>query len=129
MISAGLRPPVRRKKWFLWLNILLAVYLLGGVAVYSFQDHILFHPEKTDQKERYNFAIPFKEVNVALDGTYNMNVIRFTVQDSLPKGVVLYFHGNKKNISWYAVNAPLFTKNGYEVWMPVIPATGKAPAL
>lgn len=126
MISAGSRPQARRKKWLLWLNILLAVYLLGGVAVYFFQDYILFHPEKTDPEKRYNFTAPFKEVNVAFDGTYNMNLIQFTVPGRLPKGVVLYFHGNKKNISWYAVNAPLFTKNGYEVWMPDYPGYGKS---
>ena len=126
MINAGPRPQTRRKKWLLWLNILLAIYLLGGVAVYFFQDHILFHPEKTDPKKPYNFAASFKEVNVALDGKYNMNVIQFTVPDSLSKGVVLYFHGNKKNISWYAANAPLFTKNGYEVWMPDYPGYGKS---
>ena len=124
MINTGLRP--RRKKWLLWLNILLAIYLLGGVAVYFFQDHILFHPEKTDRKTPYTFTAPFNEVNVALDGAYNMNIIQFTVPDSLAKGVVLYFHGNKKNVAWYAANAQLFTKNGYEVWMPDYPGYGKS---
>ena len=126
MTNTGPRPAVRRKKWLLWLNILLAIYLLGGVAVYFLQDYFLFHPEKTDPKKGYHLNVPFKEVDVSFDGAYNMNVIQFTVPDGMPKGVVLYFHGNKKNISWYASNAPLFTKNGYEVWMPDYPGYGKS---
>ena len=121
--------PVRKsgkRKWFRWLNILLAIYLLGGVAIFFFQDRILFHPEKKARNANYNFTIPFKEVNVALDGKDNLNIIQFIPPDSLPKGVVLYFHVNKKNISWYAANAPLFTKNGYEVWMPDYPGYGKS---
>jgi uncharacterized protein len=40
--------------------------------------------------------------------------------------VVLYFHGNKENISRYAKFATPFTKNGYEVWMEDYPGFGKS---
>jgi uncharacterized protein len=51
--------------------------------------------------------------------------VQFTC-DTPAKGVVLYFHGNRKNIGWYARYAPNFTKNGYEVWMLDYPGYGKS---
>ena len=49
-----------------------------------------------------------------------------TPRDSAAKGVVLYFHGNKKNIGWYAHYAAGFTHKGYEVWMLDYPGYGKS---
>jgi alpha-beta hydrolase superfamily lysophospholipase len=39
---------------------------------------------------------------------------------------VLYFHGNKKNISWYAKYSSYFTRNGYELIMIDYPGYGKS---
>lgn len=47
-------------------------------------------------------------------------------RDSAVKGVVLYFHGNKRNIGWYARHATDFTHRGYEVWMLDYPGFGKS---
>jgi alpha-beta hydrolase superfamily lysophospholipase len=52
-------------------------------------------------------------------------MIQFFPKDSIAKGVVLYFHGNMKNIYHYAASAGNFTKLGYEVWMPDYPGFGK----
>jgi pimeloyl-ACP methyl ester carboxylesterase len=40
--------------------------------------------------------------------------------------VVLYFHGNKENLSRYASIAPIVTANGYELWMIDYPGFGKS---
>ena len=53
-------------------------------------------------------------------------MIKFFPQDSVRRGVVLYFHGNKKNIGWYAKYAENFTRHGYEVWMIDYPGYGKS---
>ncbi|MFT3700731.1 MAG: alpha/beta fold hydrolase [Agriterribacter sp.] len=118
--------PYKRKRWLRWLNILLVIYLLCGVAVYFFQDRFLFHPEKMAANTAYNFPYPNKELNIPLDNNYSMNVVQFLTKDSTPKGVVLFFHGNRKNIDWYAAYAPFFTKNNYEVWVIDYPGFGKS---
>lgn len=99
--------------------------MIAGVAIFSFQDYILFHPEPFSSEKRYEFSIPSKEVNIEVDEGSNINVVQFPANDSIPKGVVLYFHGNKKNIGWYAAYVPNFTKNGYDVWMIDYPGFGK----
>lgn len=116
----------RRKKWLRWLNIALVIYLIGGIALYYLQDYILFHPEKLGQNSQYRFSTPSKEINVAADEESNINIVKFLNTDSITRGVVLYFHGNRKNISWYARYASNFTKLGYEVWMIDYPGFGKS---
>ena len=49
----------------------------------------------------------------------------FFPQDSIPKGVVLYFHGNRDNVNRYARYAVNFTRHGYEVWITDYPGYGK----
>lgn len=55
-----------------------------------------------------------------------MNLLKFLPQDSIRRGIVLYFHGNKQNIERYAKFADHFTKYGYEVWMEDYPGYGKS---
>lgn len=116
---------LNRKIAFRWLKIILMLYGLIGIAVYYLQDYILFHPEKMSKDHVYRFSVPHKEVNIPFNASANINIIQFTTT-AAPKGVVLYFHGNRKNIAWYARYAPNFTNNGYEVWMIDYPGYGKS---
>lgn len=115
-----------QKKWFRWVKIILLVYCIIGIALYYAQDKILFRPVAVARDSTYQFAAPYKEVNLLYSATSNMNIIQFQTVDTPAKGVVLYFHGNRNNISWYANNAPRFTKKGYEVWMIDYPGYGKS---
>ncbi len=101
------------------------LYGLIGIAVYYLQEKVLFRPEKMDLHTPYAFPVPHKEINIAFNEQANINIVQFSAGDA-PKGVVLYFHGNKKNISRFARFAPNFTKNGYEVWMVDYPGYGKS---
>jgi pimeloyl-ACP methyl ester carboxylesterase len=111
---------------FRWLKVIIIIYCLGGIAIYYLQNKIFFHPEPLDAGYHYQFDYPYKEVNIPYSNESVINVIQFTTADTLVKGVVLYFHGNRKNISWYARFAPTFTKHGYEVWMLDYPGYGKS---
>jgi len=113
------------KKIRKWLLIIASVYIVCGVALYFLQEIFLFHPAQLPAEHRFNFSIPFEEVNLAVNDKKNLSIIQFTVPDSICKGVVLYFHGNKRNIERYAPYATNFTKNNYEVWMMDYPGYGK----
>lgn len=114
------------KPVFRWIKITVAIYCLIGIAFYYLQEKILFHPVALSQTSVFQFNQPFKEFNIEVDTSAHFNIIAFTVPDSLKKGVVLYFHGNKENVNHYAKFAKNFTKNGYEVWMPDYPGFGKS---
>ena len=116
----------QKNKWKRWVKLAIIVYILIGVAIYFLQDMLLFHPVQLKQNEKYDFSEPHREVNIPVNNQSNLNIIQFTTKDSLPAGVVLYFHGNKRNIAWYAKFAPFFTKHNYEVWMIDYPGYGKS---
>ena len=115
----------KKSKIVRWIKIILLIYFVIGFSLYFLQEKILFHPEPLSKDYHYSFNSPFKEVNIEIGKEENLNLIQF-LPDSVPiKGVVLYFHGNMKNINHYAKFAKNFTMNGYEVWMPDYPGFGK----
>jgi pimeloyl-ACP methyl ester carboxylesterase len=117
---------INYKKAGKWFKILAIVYVLGGVALYFLQDYVLFHPVTLKRDHNYNFPGKYKDINIPITGNSNLNIVQFFSTDTITKGVVLYFHGNKKNISWYAKYSPYFTKHGYEVWLIDYPGFGKS---
>ena len=123
-IFAGMT--INSKKVWKWLKIFTILYVLGGVALYFLQDYILFHPVTLKKDHNYDFPEKHKDINIPITENSNLNIVQFLSTDTATKGVVLYFHGNKKNISWYAKYPPYFTKHGYEVWLIDYPGFGKS---
>jgi uncharacterized protein len=123
---------MNRKKIFRWLKIIILLYSLIGIALFYLQEKFLFHPEKLPADYKFGFHyiysrdIPFEEVNIPFNNTDTMNMVKFFPEDSVTKGVVLYFHGNRQNIERYAKFAGRFTEHGYEVWMEDYPGFGKS---
>ncbi len=116
----------KKKNWKRILTISFLIYTLVGIAFYSLQDRILFHPVSLNKYHNYGFTEKHKEINIPLTHESNLNIVQFLSTDSVTRGVVLYFHGNKNNISWYEKYTPHFTHNGYEVWMIDYPGYGKS---
>lgn len=114
-----------RKRILFWVKLLVAIYVVVGVALYFLQDKLLFHPEPLEEGYTYKFDQPFRQLDVPVTDKKNLSIVQFTVPDSVRKGVVLYFHGNMTNINRYAPVAPLFTQNNYEIWMMDYPGFGK----
>lgn len=106
--------------------IILAVYIAAGIGLYFLQEKILFHPEKLPEEHIYNFSVPFKEINLQVNKEKTLSIIQFKTKDTLCKRVVLYFHGNRKNITRYASYSGNFTRHNYEVWMIDYPGFGKS---
>ncbi len=117
------------KKQFRWIKIIVAIYALTGIACYYLQEKIIFHPWKIPVGQAFNFKEPFVETNLSLDEMTDYNLVQFKTKDTVTKGVVLYFHGNKGNINRYAKFAKNFTRNGYEVWMIDYPTFGKSTGI
>ncbi len=120
-----------KKIIFRWIKIIVLIYILAGIILYCLQDRILFHPVALDKHTRYAFANSLTaDIIIPYDKETELNIIQFSHQkDTVAKGVVLYFHGNRKNIDWYAKYVSNFTKSGYEVWMMDYPGFGKSTGI
>jgi uncharacterized protein len=116
---------MNRKRILRWIRWLALVYGLVGIIIFYVQGYFFFQATPLRIDHQYNFSIPFREVNLAYTREQNLNIIQFETEKPV-RGVVLYFHGNRKNISWYARFAPMFTAHGYEVWMIDYPGYGKS---
>jgi uncharacterized protein len=111
----------RKLKRFLLAIIIL--YVLGGIVLYFIQDLLLFHPKAVAKDHHYSFGLPYEELNLPF-GKNNLNIIQFKTTGP-KKGLVLFYHGNMKNVEHYAKYPPLFIRNGYDVWMIDYPGFGK----
>lgn len=114
------------KKYWKWFRIIALVYIMIGTALFFLQDKFIFRPKKLAADYQYQFDIPFREINLRVNDEKNISIVQFTVADSVSKGIVLYFHGNRTNINRYAKYATDFTGKGYEVWMIDYPGYGKS---
>lgn len=117
---------INKKLLFNWLKILLIIYGAIGIALYYLQEVFLFHPAKLPSQYQYTFAQKYTEVNIAVNTTDTINLIQFKPADSIPKGIIIYYHGNKNNIAHYANYIAPFLLKGYEVWMQDYPGFGKS---
>ena len=111
---------------FRWVKLAVLIYSVLGISFYYLQEKIIFHPVSITDGIPYHFDQPFKEINLDIDEATHYNIISFTQPDSIRKGVVLYFHGNRENVNHYAKFAKNFTNNGWEVWMVDYPQFGKS---
>lgn len=115
-----------KKRWFRWLQWIVLVYTVIGAALYFLQDRILFHPVTLKRDHQFDFQQPHRDISVPVNQEDTINVVDFSAAGNQRRGIVLYFHGNKKNISWYARYMPYFTRQGYEVLMIDYPGYGKS---
>jgi len=125
MLSSSDKSP-GRKIILRWIKVFIILYSVIGISLYYLQDYILFQPEPLEKNKKYDFSYVHKEIDVPYNKEINLNIIQFKTKDPVPKGVVLYFHGNRKNISWYAKYSVNFTDKNYEVWMIDYPGFGKS---
>ena len=117
---------INKNKIFYWIKIALLIYASIGIALFYLQDKFLFHPQKLSAGYQFKFDGKFDEMNVPFNEEDTMNLIKFFPENEPSRGVVIYYHGNMKNVEHYAAYVKPFTKNGYEVWMEDYPGFGKS---
>ena len=94
------------------LFFLSVVFLL----FYFFQEKFFFLPEKKIAKDyQFTFDANFEEVNLITPDNETINAIHFKVEN--PKGVLLFFHGNRGSLLRWGKIVQYFTKFNYDVFV------------
>lgn len=98
---------------------------VGLLFFYFFQERFIFlNGKKLPKDFAYNFPQPFQEINLTTDDQQTINALHFTLEK--PKGVVLFFHGNKGNLQRWGGIVPYLLDYGYEVFVMDYRSYGKS---
>lgn len=92
--------------------VIVAVVL---ILLYMFQDKIIFQSEPLPKDYVYEFAQEFEEVDLKTNDGETINALHFKVKD--PKGIILFFHGNKGNLSRWGNLVAYLEAYGYDVFV------------
>jgi hypothetical protein len=95
--------------------VVFSIYLVLLLGFYLFQEKIIFQSKRLDKNFNYTFAKKFEEVNLKTEDKSTINTLHFKVEN--PKGVLLYFHGNKGSLKrWGDIVSP-YTDYNYDVFI------------
>lgn len=100
------------KKITATLAIVVAVVV---ILLYMFQDKIIFQSEPLPRDYVFSFPQPFEEVHLSTDDGETINALHFKVKE--PKGIVLFFHGNKGNLSRWGNLVAYLEEYQYDVFV------------
>lgn len=107
------------------LRNLIIGYLVIGLLGYLFQEKMLFLNTKLDADHVFKFEHQFEELFLKTDDGETINALHFKLEK--PKGIVLYFHGNRGHIQeWGEYAEAHFLKRGYDVLLMDYRSYGKS---
>ncbi len=95
------------------LVLSVTFYSIILLILYFFQEEILFQPEILDEEYTFQFDHDFEEFFLETDDGICLNAIHFKNEN--PKGVILYFHGNRGNLRRWGRIVLFFAKKQYDV--------------
>jgi esterase/lipase len=95
---------------------ILIFFSLGFMFFYAFQEKLLFLPGEALPKDyTFDFSEPFKEISLNTEDNETLNAIHFTLEN--PKGIVLFFHGNRGNLQRWGNLVTYLLDYNYEVFV------------
>jgi pimeloyl-ACP methyl ester carboxylesterase len=104
--------------------LIIFAYVIAGILLYRYQKKLLFKPVKLEKGYVFRFNPPFREFNIPLNDTDRLNGVLLRAPD--PRGIIIYFHGNKGNITDYGNAVSAFTSQHYDVLLMDYPGYGKS---
>lgn len=93
----------------------LLVYVALCVAVFFYQEKIIFYPEKLAENYSFNFKNNFEEIIIHTKDQKKLNSVLFKSQD--PEGVIFYLHGNGGSINGWGKVAEFYNSMNYDVFI------------
>jgi len=104
------------------LKIVVVLYILFGVVIYTVQEKFIFNAEKIE--ENFNYGVG-REVEIPLDNEVSMNALWIKEKANNSKGVILYLHGNRGSIRFGTYQIRHMRDLGYDIFIPDYRSYGK----
>lgn len=112
-------------KRFVFIGI--SLYAAICLALYFFQEKILFHPTALAKNYTFQFQDKFTEIFYKATDSKALHGILFTSDSS--KGLIFYLHGNAGNLASWGEAASVYTDLGYDVFMLDYRGYGKSEGM
>ena len=98
-------------------SLSISFFIISGVIgyYYQMQEKLIFKAKSIEKNYQYNFNEPFEEVNINIGDTEKINALHFFHEN--PKGVILYLHGQGKNLKHWGQYAEKQLAYGYDVFI------------
>lgn len=95
--------------------IAIGIYILCLIGIYFFQEKIIFRAKNLSKNHVYTIDANFEEINLKANDEVTLNALYFKVDN--PKGVILYFHGNKGNLERWSHKIKPLLNYDYNLFM------------
>ena len=122
---------IKATKIIIWIvGLVLLTHFSASIALYFFQDNIIFQHKKLTQDYIFKFdpdpkQEPFQEYFIQTDDGETLNALLFKTK-LRSKGLILYFHGNADNLQRWGKYSVDFTRLGYDILMMDYRGYGKS---
>lgn len=97
------------------IKLLILFYILICIALYFFQERLIFLPEKLPKDFKFTFNGNFEEINIKTSDNKLLNGVLFKADSS--KGLIFYLHGNAGAINSWGEVAKTYTDLHYDVFL------------
>ncbi len=109
-------------------KVVYGILIFLGVGLFLFyvlQERFIFlNGKKLSKDYVYQFPQAFEEVNITAKDQQTINGLHFQLEN--PKGIVLFFHGNKGNLERWGKIVPYLLAYDYEVLVVDYRSYGKS---
>jgi pimeloyl-ACP methyl ester carboxylesterase len=104
-------------------RIVVLFYAVAGLALYFFQEKLIFHPRVLPADFKFDVGLPSEELSIGAE-----HADALLVHAENPRGLLLHFHGNGGNLEgWSEVAEELARKLHWDVLVLDYPGFGKSP--
>mgnify|MGYP000020562443 CR=1 FL=1 len=108
------------------LSVVLGCYVLFHLVFFLMFEKILFQSTVLEQAYDFDLEVPFEELFIDVNGG-SIHGVRLQVGS--PKGLILYFHGNRGDLSKWALVGQELLKYGHDILMIDYRGYGKSTGL
>ena len=85
-----------KKKLLTFLKVIAGLYIVLCVALYFFQEKLIFFPQQLEKNYQFNFKQNFNELNFIASVGKLLNGLLFKADST--KGLIFYLHGNSGSL-------------------------------
>ncbi len=113
------------KKILVFIGVIVFLYAIVLGVLYAAQDNMIYMASHLPKDHEFKLRYPATELFLKHENGNEINALSFKTNQS-SKGVVLYFHGNSRNLQHWGRFVNKFLSRGYDVFMIDYQGYGKS---